>query len=149
MFEAWGANPTPMAFSEVFVALQTGVIDGQENPFAQIYSAKFQEVQTYLSLTGHVYTPAYVTVGAKAWDKLPAEVRKTLEETAKETQAFVYDTAARLDKELLEKLRSGGIQVNEADKAAFVAASQDIYAQYAKSVPGGQKLVDTAIGLGR
>ncbi len=148
MFKAYGANPTPMSFSEVFTALQTGVIDGQENPFAQIYSAKFQEVQKYLSLTGHVYTPAYVTVGAKAWDELPGEVRKVLEETAKETQAFVYDTAARLEKDLLEKLRSGGIAVNEADKAAFIAASADIYAEYANSVPGGQQLVDTAIGLG-
>ncbi|MDJ0944517.1 MAG: TRAP transporter substrate-binding protein [Kiloniellales bacterium] len=149
MFQAYGANPTPMSFSEVFTALQTGVIDGQENPFAQIYSAKFQEVQKYLSLTGHVYTPAYVTVGSKAWDKLPEDVRKTLEETAKETQAFVYDTAARLEKDLLEKLRGGGIKVNEADKAAFIAASQDIYAEYAESVPGGQQLVDTAIGLGK
>ncbi len=148
MFKAYGANPTPMSFSEVFTALQTGVIDGQENPFAQIYSAKFQEVQKYLSLTGHVYTPAYVTVGSKAWDKLPEEVRKILEDTAKETQGFVYDTAARLEKDLLEKLRSGGIAVNEADKAAFVAASADIYAEYAASVPGGQELVDTAIGLG-
>ncbi|MBS1216513.1 MAG: C4-dicarboxylate transporter, partial [Proteobacteria bacterium] len=63
MFQAYGANPSPMKFSEVFTALQTGVMDGQENPFTQIYSAKFQEVQKYLSLSGHVYTPAYVTVG--------------------------------------------------------------------------------------
>src|SRR5437773_7012676 len=65
MFQAYGANPSPMKFSEVFTALQTGVMDGEENPFTQIYSAKFQEVQKYLSLTGHVYTPAYVTVGVK------------------------------------------------------------------------------------
>ena len=58
MFQQYGANPTPMAFSEVFTALQTKVIDGQENPYAQIASAKFQEVQEYLSITGHVYTPA-------------------------------------------------------------------------------------------
>ena len=60
MFQQYGANPTPMSFSDVFTALQTGVIDGQENPYAQIASAKFQEVQKYLSITGHVYTPAYV-----------------------------------------------------------------------------------------
>ena len=105
MFKAYGANPTPMSFSEVFTALQTGVIDGQENPFAQIYSAKFQEVQKYLSLTGHVYTPAYVTVGKKRPGTAAGEVRKVLEETAKETQAFVYDTAARLETDLLDKLR--------------------------------------------
>ena len=148
MFQTYGANPTPMSFSEVFTALQTGVIDGQENPFAQIHSAKFQEVQKYLSLTGHVYTPAYVTVGAKAWDKLPAEVAKVLEETAKENQTFVYDTAARLEKDLLEQLQAGGITVNEADKAAFVKASTSIYEEYAGSVPGGQELVDTAMKLG-
>ena len=91
MFQTYGANPSPMKFSEVFTALQTGVMDGQENPFTQIYSAKFQEVQKFLSLTGHVYTPAYVTVGAKKWESLPADVRKILEDTAKETQAFVYD----------------------------------------------------------
>ena len=63
MFQAYGANPSPMKFSELFTALQTGVMDGQENPFTQIYSAKLQEVQKYLSLSGHVYTPAYLTVG--------------------------------------------------------------------------------------
>ena len=84
MFKSYGANPTPMSFSEVFTALQTGVIDGQENPFAQIYSAKFQEVQDYLSLTGHVYTPAYVVVGKEKWESLPEDVRQILEETAKE-----------------------------------------------------------------
>ena len=63
MFQAYGANPSPMKFSELFTALQTGVMDGEENPFTQIYSAKLQEVQKYLSLSGHVYTPAYLTVG--------------------------------------------------------------------------------------
>src|SRR6266545_4777852 len=75
MFQAYGANPSPMKFSEVFTALQNGVMDGQENPFSQIVSAKFQEVQKFLSLTGHVYTPSYVAVGAKKWATLPADVR--------------------------------------------------------------------------
>ena len=95
MFQAYGANPSPMKFSELFTALQTGVMDGQENPLTQIYSAKLQEVQKYLSLSGHVYTPAYLTVGTRKWATLPADVRKMLEDTAKETQAFVYETAAK------------------------------------------------------
>jgi tripartite ATP-independent transporter DctP family solute receptor len=148
MFKSYGANPTPMSFSEVFTALQTGVIDGQENPFAQIYSAKFQEVQKYLSLTGHVYTPAYITVGIEKWNSLPADVRQILEETAKETQAYVYETAARLDTELLEKLKASGMEVNEADKAAFIAASNGIYDEFATTVPGGKEMVDKAISLG-
>ena len=80
MFKAWGANPTPMAFSEVFVALQTGVIDGQENPYTNIWAAKFAEVQKYLSVTGHVYSPAYPTAGKAAFEKLPADVQEVLAE---------------------------------------------------------------------
>ncbi len=148
MFKSYGANPTPMSFSEVFTALKTGVIDGQENPFAQIYSAKFQEVQKYLSLTGHVYTPAYVTVGKDAWDKIPADVRQALEETAKQTQAYVYKTAAELETDLLGKLKAGGMAVNVPDKAAFVAASKPIYDEFSSSVSGGADMVEKAITLG-
>jgi TRAP-type C4-dicarboxylate transport system substrate-binding protein len=146
MFQAYGANPTPMAFSEVFVALQTGVIDGQENPLAQIASAKFQEVQDYLSMTGHVYTPAYVTAG-RSWDQLPPEVQKTLQDVAAETQAFVYETAVRMDEELLQQLKAGGMQVNEADKDTFIKASSSIYQQFDQEVKGGEQLVQKAQSL--
>ena len=148
MFEAYGANPSPMKFSEVFTALQTGVMDGQENPLTQIYSAKFQEVQKYLSLTGHVYTPAYLTAGTTKWNALPADVRKILEDTAKETQAFVYQTAAKDEDDLLAKLKAGGIQVNNPDKNAFVAASKPVYEEFGKEVSGAKALIDRAIALG-
>jgi tripartite ATP-independent transporter DctP family solute receptor len=147
MFQAYGANPSPMKFSELFTALQTGVMDGEENPFTQIYSAKLQEVQKYLSLSGHVYTPAYLTVGTKRWESLPADVRKTLEDTAKETQAFVYQTAARDDEELLAKLKKEGMQVNDVDKDAFVAASKSIYDEFGKEVAGAKELIDRATAL--
>jgi len=149
MFQTYGANPSPMSFSEVFTALKTGVMDGQENPFTQIHSGKFHEVQKYLSLTGHVYTPAYVTVGANRWKRLPADVRKVLEETAKETQAFVFKTAEAMEDDLLGKLKQGGIQVNQADKAAFVAASKPIYEEFAKEVPGSKEVIDRAVALGQ
>ena len=149
MFEAYGANPSPMKFSEVFTALQTGVMDGQENPLTQIYSAKFQEVQKYLSLTGHVYTPAYLTAGTTKWNALPADVRKILEDTAKDTQAFVYQTAAKDEDDLLAKLKAGGIQVNDPDKNAFVAASKPVYDEFGKEVSGAKALIDRAIALGR
>ena len=147
MFEAYGANPSPMKFSELFTALQTGVMDGQENPFTQIYSAKLQEVQKFLSLSGHVYTPAYLTVGSRKWSSLPADVRKVLEDTAKETQAYVYDVAAKDDKELLDKLRQAGMQVNEVDQDAFVKASAGIYDEFGKEVPGAKELIDRAVAL--
>ena len=84
MFQEYGANPTPMAFSEVFVALQTGVIDGQENPLTNIAGAKLEEVQDYLSMTGHVYSPAFPTVGIATFEKLDPEVQQVLAETAQE-----------------------------------------------------------------
>jgi len=149
MFQAYGANPSPMKFSEVFTALQTGVMDGEENPFTQIYSAKLQEVQKYLSLSGHVYTPAYLTVGTTHWNGLAADVRKILEETAKETQAYVYQTAAKDDEDLLGKLKQAGMQVNEVDKEAFVAASKSIYEEFAKEVPGAKELIDRAVALAK
>ena len=111
---------------------------------------KFQEVQKYLSLTGHVYTPAYLTVGASAsGTALPADVRKILEDTAKETQAYVYETAAKDDDELLAKLKQAGMQVNEVDKDAFIAASKAIYDEFGKEVPGAKALIDRAIALGK
>lgn len=149
MFQAYGANPSPMKFSEVFTALQTGVMDGQENPFTQITSAKFQEVQKFISLTGHVYTPAYVTVGAKKWGALPADVRKILEDTAKETQAWVYETAEKGDKELLDKILAAGVKSNVPNKDAFVAASKPVYEEFAKEVPGSKEVIDKAIALGK
>jgi len=149
MFQTYGANPSPMKFSEVFTALQTGVMDGQENPFTQIYSAKFQEVQKFLSLTGHVYTPAYVTVGSRKWASLPADVRKILEDTARETQEFVYTTAEKDENELLGKLKSAGMQVNTPNKDAFVAASRPVYEEFAKEVAGSKEVIDRAIALGK
>ena len=149
MFQAYGANPSPMKFSELFTALQTGVMDGQENPFTQIYSAKLHEVQKYLSLSGHVYTPAYLTVGKAKWESLPADVRKTLEDTAKETQAYVYETAAKDDAELLGKIKAAGVQVNEVDKDAFIAASRPIYEEFGKEVPGAKDVIDRAVALGK
>ncbi len=147
MFKSYGANPTPMSFSEVFVALQTGVMDGQENPFAQIHSAKFQEVQKYLTLTGHVYTPAYVTVGAKKWATLPEDVRGVLEDTARAMQSFVYARAAELEIELLSSLKAGGMLVNTADKGAFIAASKAIYDEYSSTIPGGAEMISAAQAL--
>ena len=147
MFQSYGANPTPMAFSEVFTALKTGTMDGQENPYAQIASAKFQEVQKYLSITGHVYTPAYVTVHTSTWNKLPADVRKILEQSAKDTQKFVYKEAASLEKSLLGVIKKAGVKVNTANKDAFIKASKGIYDQFASEVPTGGALVKKVSSL--
>ena len=149
MFQLYGANPTPMAFSEVFTALKTSVIDGQENPYAQIWSAKFQEVQKYLSITGHVYTPAYVLVSAKNFAKLPEDVQADLIAAAEESQDAVYEMAAKLETDLLGNLESAGIKINEADKAAFIEASKPIYDEFSTSVKGGADLISQVQALAK
>jgi len=149
MFKLYGANPTPMALSDVFTALQTGVMDGQENPYAQIASAKFQEVQKYLSITGHVYTPAYILASQKSFSGLPEDVQAMLTDCGNKAQDFTYETAAQLEIDLLDVIKAAGVEVNEADKAAFIEASKPIYKAFADEVDGGQELIDQVLGLGK
>jgi tripartite ATP-independent transporter DctP family solute receptor len=140
MFKAYGANPTPMPFAEVYSALQSGVMDGQENPFPQIASAKFQEVQKFLSLSGHVYTPAYLVVGEDFWKKLPTDIQSTLSKIGWEVGDFARTQGERLDKELMGKL-APPMKANEVDKDAFIKASAAIYEDFGKEVAGGSDLI--------
>jgi tripartite ATP-independent transporter DctP family solute receptor len=149
MFQAYGANPSPMKFSEVFTALQTGVMDGQENPLSQIFSGKFYEVQKYLSMSGHVYTPSYLVMSTSGWNKLPPDVQKVFEEAARETQSFVYTQGAKMDEVLLHKMKDAGIKVNEVDKDAFIKASGSVYEEFSKEVPGAKEVIDRCIELGK
>lgn len=147
MFEAYGANPTPMPFSEVFVALQTGVIDGQENPYANIWAAKFHEVQKFVSETRHVYTPSFPTASLRLFEGWPVEVQDAVMTAGAEVQPWTYDMAGKLDDELRQRLIDGGMAWNEADREAFVAASQPIYEQFATEVEGGAALIEQAMAL--
>jgi TRAP-type C4-dicarboxylate transport system substrate-binding protein len=89
-------------------------------------------------------------VGTKKWASLPADVRKTLETTAKDVQAWVYEKAAKDDEILLQKMKaSGSIEVNEANKDAFIAASKPVYEEFAKEVPGAKEIIERAIALGK
>ncbi len=147
LFQTFGANPTPMSLAETFIALQTGVIDGQENPLSQIHSQRFHEVQEYLTLSGHVYTPAYLIAGRDHWRKLPAVVREILAQTAREVQAFVYREAESLDRLLLANLRAQGIAVNHSNPDRFLKAGQPIFREFAEAVSGGGELIDSALAL--
>jgi TRAP-type transport system periplasmic protein len=140
MFKAYGANPSPMPLGEVYSALQSGVMDGQENPFPQIASAKFQEVQKFLSLSGHVYTPAYLVIGEDSWKKLPADVQTTISKIAWEMGDFARSEGERLDKELMDKI-APPMKANEVDKDAFIKASRAIYDEFGKEVSGGTELI--------
>jgi len=140
MFKAYGGNPSPMPLAEVYSALQSGVMDGQENPFPQIASAKFHEVQKFLSLSGHVYTPAYLVVGEDVWKRLPQDVQTTLSKIAWEMGDFARSEGERLDKELMGKV-APPMKANEVDKDAFIKASASVYEDFGKEVSGGAELV--------
>jgi TRAP-type transport system periplasmic protein len=140
MFKDYGANPSPMPLAEVYSALQSGVMDGQENPFPQIASARFHEVQKFLSLIGHVYTPAYLMIGEDSWKKLPNDVQVTLSKIASEMGDFARSEGERLDKELMEKI-APPMKANEVDKDAFIKASKAIYDEFGKEVAGGVELI--------
>jgi len=147
LFRHFGANPVPMALSEVLLALRTGVVDGQENPLAQIRAAGLDVVQKYLSLTQHVYTPAYVTVSPEHWDRLPESVRTVIEEEAQGVRDFVYEAAKRLDRELLAGFNGMDIAVNWANQSAFEGVSREVYDEFAADVASGRELIDQALLL--
>ncbi|WP_199614174.1 TRAP transporter substrate-binding protein [Paenibacillus alkalitolerans] len=115
-FQVLGANPTPMAFSEVFSALESKTVDGQENPLATIKSNKFNEVQGYLSVTKHVYTPFVFLVSKKFWDKLSPEEQKILQEAAVEAGTYQRELNIAENKKALDDLKAAGMQVNEVTK---------------------------------
>ncbi|MEP7328210.1 MAG: TRAP transporter substrate-binding protein [Betaproteobacteria bacterium] len=147
MFQAFGANPAPLAYSETFVALQTGVMDGQENPYSAIWGAKFNEVQKYLSETNHSYTPLYLIASMARFKRLPPDIQKLLEQAGADVQAYAFKKSAELDDTDRKKLIAAGMQFNKADRDTFVAASTPIYEAFGKEVPGGKELVDEVLAL--
>ena len=116
-FKTLGANAVPLPFSELFTALETKTVDGQENPYNTILSSKFYEVQKYLTVTNHVYSPWIVTVSKKWWDGLSKDEQKILMDAAKKSRDFErQDTRAEASKALAD-LRAKGMQVNELSPA--------------------------------
>lgn len=141
-FNALGANPTPMAFSEVFTALESKTVDGQENPLATINSNKFNEVQTYLSMTNHVYTPFVFLVGKKFWDQLSPEEQKILKDAAIESGKYQRETIRAENKQTMEDLKAMGMKVNEVtpeDAAKMQAIIKPVIDKF--SVEFGEDLV--------
>lgn len=113
---AWrnlGANPTPMAYTDVFTALSQHVIDGQENPYPTIYDGKFYEVQKYLSTTGHVYSPFVFIYSEKLFSRLPEEDQKLFKETAKETESINRQINRREALECRSVMEEAGMEVTE------------------------------------
>lgn len=116
-FKTLGANAVPLPFSELFTALETKTVDGQENPYNTIVSSKFYEVQKFLTVTNHVYSPWIVTVSKKWWDQLSKDEQKVLLDAAKVSRDFERkDTRAEADKALAD-LKGKGMQINQLSPA--------------------------------
>ncbi|ANG63199.1 C4-dicarboxylate ABC transporter substrate-binding protein [Marinobacterium aestuarii] len=132
-FQAAGAAPTPMSWTEVITALQQGTVDGQENPVTILTANNFWEFQKYLTLTGHVYSPAAVLMSKIVWDDLDEQQRGWFVEAARAAAQASRDTVARNEKAGVELLQQNGMEVvTNIDKAAFQAAVQPAYDKYAE-----------------
>ncbi|MBQ7578090.1 MAG: TRAP transporter substrate-binding protein [Synergistaceae bacterium] len=119
-FESFGAKPTPMAFSEVFTSLQSGTIQGQENPLAMIKSGNFYEVQKFLCKTEHLRTWLYFAMSEQSFQALPADLQKIVLEVGKEMQAYEHELFLKDESELEGFLQSKGMTIiNDVDQAAF------------------------------
>jgi TRAP-type transport system periplasmic protein len=137
---AWrtlGANPTPMPFSEVFTALQQGVIDGEENPIPTIFDAKFNEVQKYISLTQHIYTPYLFLFSKKVFEKLPKADQKIFIEVAKGTESLNRQIVRDAAKANLDEMSKKGMTVTllTADqKKVFQKAMAPVWDEYSDKI---------------
>ena len=134
-FKTLGANAVPMAFGEVFTALETKTIDGQENPFVTIETSKLNEVQKYLSVTRHAYTPFLVLYSKKLWDQLNAQEQAVLREAAMEGQKVQRAANRALNEKSLASLKTKGMQVNEISAAEQARITARIMPVYDRNVP--------------
>jgi len=133
--EAWkslGAAPTPMAWGEVYGALQSKVIDGQENPIAVIHSAQLASVQKYMTLTRHVYSPAIIALGLARWNEMPKADQDLMAKTAVDVAAYQRKLGRDQEAKWVAELRQRGMEVVESvDAAAWQRALKPVFDKYA------------------
>ncbi|BEP61889.1 TRAP transporter substrate-binding protein [Variovorax sp. V213] len=136
IMQALGADAQQIKFSELYVALQQGVVDGQENPLTNIASAKLYEVQKYLSLTGHKYEANPFVMGKRSWEKLSAADQKIFMEAAAEATQVQRKLSKDADDKLATELKAKGVQVDTVDRKPFIEATKPVYAKWAASPAG-------------
>lgn len=141
-WKALGANPTPMAFTELFTAMQQGTVDGQENPYPTIDLSQYAEVQEHLSNTNHVYTPFIFLFSKQIWDELSAEQQEILSEAAVEAGKFNRERNREVAEESLEKLKGSMTftEVTSEEHARFQEAVAPVIEKHADSI--GAEIVD-------
>jgi len=146
IFKSLGANPGPLAFSELYIALQQGVFDGQENPLMNIYSSKLHEVQKYISLTGHKYETTPLLASKMIWASLSKADQQAVKEAAVEAGKFNRELSLAADADLRTKLTAAGVQINPVDQAPFIAKTKSVYDKWAAQYPDMVKLIVSEAG---
>ncbi|MCF4113172.1 MULTISPECIES: TRAP transporter substrate-binding protein [Dethiosulfovibrio] len=145
IWRALGADPTPMAWGELFTALQQGVVDGQENPVPIIYTSKLYEVQKYLAMTGHVFSPSMILIGKRQFDGMPEDYRRIFLDAAQESAVYERSEITRMENEQVDKLKELGMVVTYPDKAAFLEKTKPVYDQYRGELGKDGDLLDRII----
>jgi C4-dicarboxylate-binding protein DctP len=142
--KALGALPQVMAFSEVYQALQTGVVDGTENPPSNFYTQKMHEVQKYLALTNHGYLGYAVIANKKFWDGLPADIRSALDGAMKDATKYANDIAKKENDDAIEAVKKSGkteiITLTDAEKAALKKALVPVHKENESRI--GKAVID-------
>ncbi|MFN3615466.1 MAG: DctP family TRAP transporter solute-binding subunit [Rubrimonas sp.] len=146
-WRALGANPSPMAWTEVFTALQQGVMDSQENPVPTIYDVKFYDVQRYLNLTQHVYSPAPLMMSAALFHSFDEQDQAAILEAARIALPVQREASQRLEQEYIDKLAELGMTVTRPDLEPFRAQVEPVIAQWTPVV--GEELVEAARTFGQ
>jgi tripartite ATP-independent transporter DctP family solute receptor len=144
-FKELGANPTPMSWGELYTALQQGVVDAEENPYAMIADGKFNEVQKYVSETGHVFSVTLLIANKKFIDGLPEDLRKIVIKAGHDYALAQRKLIAGMESQFKADLIKIGMQANEltaADKKPFVDATKKVYAQFEGQL--GKEIMDIA-----
>ena len=135
MMKAMGASPTPMSMDELYSAMQSGTVDGQENPSAHIYTQRYYEVQKYASRTAHAYAPEPVLISLAKWNSLPAAVQQVILEAAAESIVWQRELSTKSDEELWDKIKATGkMKVIDVDRKPFQAATAKVIEMFADSV---------------
>jgi tripartite ATP-independent transporter DctP family solute receptor len=142
-FRAFGASPTPMAWSEVYTALQQKTIDAQENPVAIIYHQKIAEVQKYLALTGHFYSPTPLLMSLKAYQALPKDIQKIMDDTAIECATYERNLLRDSEAKQIADLKAKGMQMTTPNNKPFQDAAASVYKEFETQF--GKETIDKII----
>ncbi|MCP2253755.1 tripartite ATP-independent transporter solute receptor, DctP family [Prauserella aidingensis] len=135
LFESLGAAPTQIDIGEAYLALDQGVLDGQENPLKVVDAFSFHEKQRYLSLTSHIYSPVYLTMNEQSWSGLPEDLRTGVEQAAADAAEISREAGTEADRTLKAKFEEQGMQINEADVDAFRRKVAGVREEIADGIP--------------